>query len=55
MEVPFVFGVIDDLDVIVFTGRDPSRPSVVKQVQQAWVNFARTRGPGEPSLLAEIR
>jgi len=50
MEVPFVFGVIDDLDVIVFTGRDPSRQSVVKQVQQAWVNFARTGDPGEPSL-----
>jgi len=25
MELPFVFGVIDDLDVIVFTGRDPRR------------------------------
>jgi len=50
MEVPFVFGVIDDLDVIAFTGRDPSRQSVAKQVQQAWVNFARTGDPSEPSL-----
>jgi carboxylesterase type B len=25
MELPFVFGVIDDLDAIVFTGRDPHR------------------------------
>ena len=50
MEVPFVFGVIDDLDVIVFTGRDPSRQSVVKEVQQAWVNFARTGDPSAPSL-----
>jgi len=50
MEVPFVFGVIDDLDVVVFTGRDPYRRAVMKQVQQAWINFARTGDPSQPSL-----
>jgi len=50
LEVPFVFGVIDDLDVIVFTGRDPYRRAVMKQVQQAWINFARTGDPSQPSL-----
>jgi thiol-disulfide isomerase/thioredoxin len=46
VEIPFVFGVIHDLNVIVFTGRDPSRDAVMQQVQQAWVHFART---GDPS------
>ncbi len=43
MELPFVFGVIDDLDVIVFTGRDTHREALKEQLQQAWVNFAQWR------------
>jgi para-nitrobenzyl esterase len=50
MEIPFVFGVIDDLDTIVFTGRDPYRHVVMKQVQQAWINFVRGGDPSQPSL-----
>jgi para-nitrobenzyl esterase len=50
MELPFVFGVIDDLDVIVFTGRDTHREALMNQVQQAWVNFARTGNPSQPGL-----
>ena len=50
MELPFVFGVIDDLDVIVFTGRGPHREAVMKEVQQAWTNFARTGDPSRPGL-----
>jgi len=50
MELPFVFGVIDDQDVIVFTGRDTHREALVNQVQQAWVNFARTGDPSRPGL-----
>jgi para-nitrobenzyl esterase len=50
MELPFVFGVIDDLDVIVFTGRDTHREALKNQVQQAWVNFARNDDPSQPNL-----
>jgi para-nitrobenzyl esterase len=50
MELPFVFGVIDDLDVIVFTGRDSHREALMNQLQQAWVNFARTGDPSQPGL-----
>lgn len=50
MEIPFVFGVIDELDVIAFTGRDPHRETLMKQVQQAWINFARTGNPNHPGL-----
>jgi len=32
MELPFVFGTIDDLDVIVFTGRSTQREAVMNQV-----------------------
>jgi para-nitrobenzyl esterase len=50
MEIPFVFGTIDDLDVMVFTGRDAHRDAVMKQVQRAWVSFARRGNPSQPSL-----
>ena len=50
MEIPFVFGVINDLDVIAFTGRDPHRETLMKQVQQAWINFARTGNPNHSGL-----
>jgi para-nitrobenzyl esterase len=50
MELPFVFGVIDDLDVIVFTGRDIHREALMNKLQQAWVNFARTGDPSQPGL-----
>jgi para-nitrobenzyl esterase len=50
MELPFVFGVIDHLDAIVFTGRDPRREALMKTVQQAWINFARTGNPSQLGL-----
>ena len=50
MELPFVFGVIDDLEVIVFTGRDTHREALENQLQQAWVNFARNGDPSQPGL-----
>jgi para-nitrobenzyl esterase len=50
MELPFVFGVIDELDAIVFVGRDPRRQTVMKRVQQAWINFARTGDPSQAGL-----
>jgi para-nitrobenzyl esterase len=50
MELPFVFGVIDDLDVIVFTGRDTHREALKNQLEQAWANFARNGDPSQPGL-----
>jgi para-nitrobenzyl esterase len=50
MEIPFVFGVIDELDAILFTGRDRNREGVMKQVEMAWINFARTGDPSQPGL-----
>jgi para-nitrobenzyl esterase len=51
MELPFVFGVIDDLDVMTFTGRDTHREALMNQLQQAWANFARS---GDPSALGLV-
>jgi para-nitrobenzyl esterase len=48
MELPFVFGGIDALDVIAFTGRAPHREALRDQVQNAWLQFARTGMPGTP-------
>ena len=50
MEILFVFGVIDDLDAIVFTGRDPHRELLMNQIEQAWTNFARWGAPSQPDL-----
>jgi len=50
MEIPFVFGVIDYPDVIVFTGRDSHREALMNQIQNAWVNFAHTGDPSQPGL-----
>jgi para-nitrobenzyl esterase len=50
MDVPFVFGVIDDLDVIAFTGRDPHRETLMNQMQQSWISFARTGDPNHSGL-----
>jgi para-nitrobenzyl esterase len=50
IELPFVFGVIDDLEAIAFTGRDPHREALMKEMQQSWINFARTGDPSHPGL-----
>ena len=50
MEVPFVFGLIDELDSIDFIGRGPSRALLMEQMQQAWIQFARTGDPNHPGL-----
>jgi len=50
MEVPFVFGLIDELDSIDFIGRGPSRALLMEQMQQAWIQFARTGDPNHPRL-----
>jgi len=50
IELPFVFGVINELDAIAFTGRDPHRETLERQIQQAWINFARTGDPNHSGL-----
>ena len=48
MELPFVFGGIDALDAIAFTGRAPSRRHLMDRIQAAWIQFARTGSPNDP-------
>ena len=45
MEIPFVFGVEDRPEVIVFSGRDPRRHELADAVMDRWVAFARTGNP----------
>ena len=45
MEVPFVFGLVDRPEDIVFTGRDPRRYELADAVMDRWVAFARTGNP----------
>ena len=52
MELPFVFGVTDQLDAIAFTGRDPHRETLRAQMQQAWISFARSGNPNHAGLPA---
>lgn len=50
MELPFVFGVIDDLDAIAVIGRDPHREKLMHEIQRAWINFSRYGDPNSPGL-----
>jgi para-nitrobenzyl esterase len=50
MELPFVFGNVDELDAITFTGRDPHRQALMEQVQGAWLAFATRGVPDHPGL-----
>ena len=45
MELPFVFGVVDLPEVIVFTGRDPRRFELADTTMDVWSSFARTGNP----------
>jgi para-nitrobenzyl esterase len=47
MELPFVFGVMNAQDTVVFTGRDPRRYELAERMMDTWATFART---GNPSL-----
>jgi len=51
MEIPFVFGTAEDLDAIVFTGRNPAKNTLTEQMQLSWIDFARTGDPGHSRLL----
>jgi para-nitrobenzyl esterase len=45
MELPFVFGGIDALDAVAYTGRVPYRRQLMDQVQDAWLQFVRNADP----------
>ncbi len=45
MELPFVFGTVDEPETIAFTGRDPIRHELAEKMMDAWVAFARTGNP----------
>jgi para-nitrobenzyl esterase len=46
LEIPFVFGTVEDVAVQAFTGSGPGAAMLSEQMQQAWVAFARD---GDPS------
>lgn len=50
MELPFVFGLVNQLDAIAFIGRDPHRESLMKQMQEAWISFAHKGNPNHSGL-----
>ncbi|HVN46150.1 MAG TPA: carboxylesterase/lipase family protein [Steroidobacteraceae bacterium] len=50
MELPFVFGLIDELDAIDFIGRSAHRERLMGQMQQAWIQFVRTGDPNHAGL-----
>jgi len=50
MELPFVFGLIDELESIDFIGRGPDRATLMGRIQQAWIQFARSGDPNHRGL-----
>lgn len=48
MELPFVFGTVNQPEVIVFTGRDPRRIELANRVMDMWAAFARSGDPTPP-------
>jgi para-nitrobenzyl esterase len=52
MELPFVFGALEDAGAVAFTGRAPGRGRLARQMQDAWTRFARTGVPTSDALPA---
>jgi para-nitrobenzyl esterase len=50
MELPFVFGALDDPAAVAFTGRTPGRERLARQMQDAWTSFARHGVPTSDDL-----
>jgi len=48
IEVPFVFGCIEDGLVPKFVGRGPAVSRLSQEIQDAWISFARSGRPGHP-------
>jgi para-nitrobenzyl esterase len=50
LELPFVFGVVHVPAVQLFTGSGPAVELLSRQMQQAWLAFARTGDPSHAEL-----
>jgi para-nitrobenzyl esterase len=50
MELPFVFGGLNRPEIVAFTGTDDRREGLKEQIQDAWINFARTGDPNHAGL-----
>jgi para-nitrobenzyl esterase len=50
LDIPFVFGCVDDRLVQRFTGDDPVTAEISRRMQDAWLAFARTGDPSTPEL-----
>jgi para-nitrobenzyl esterase len=50
LEIPFVFGCVDDRLVQRFVGDHPAAAGISRRMQDAWLAFARTGDPGHPEL-----
>ena len=46
MELPFLFGALEDPGAVAFTGRAPGRDTLSARMQDAWTAFARHGAPG---------
>jgi para-nitrobenzyl esterase len=50
MELPFLFGTLEDRGAVSFTGRTPGRERLAAAMQDAWTSFAHTGVPSSPLL-----
>lgn len=50
LEIPFVFGCVDDRLVQRFVGDHPAVAGVSRRMQDAWLAFARSGDPAHPEL-----
>ena len=50
MELPFLFGTLEDRGAVSFTGRTPGREHLAEAMQDAWTSFAHTGVPTSPGL-----
>jgi para-nitrobenzyl esterase len=52
LEIPFVFGCVDDRMVQRFVGEHPAAAALSRRMQDAWLAFARSGEPGHAELEA---
>jgi para-nitrobenzyl esterase len=50
LEIPFVFGCVDDRLVQRFVGDHPAVAGISQRMQDAWLAFARSGDPAHPGL-----
>ncbi len=52
VEVPFVFGTLEDHSLRELVGKSPETTSLARRIQDAWIAFARTGDPSHPGLVS---